>query len=333
MTRLKPGPRNLITDVDGIKVGNAVDEKAWSGTTVVVPDERAVAAAEVRGGAPGTRDINALDPSCRIDAIDAVVLSGGSMFGIDAASGVTNALAAAGRGYKINTAVVPIVPAAILFDLVNGGDKSWGEDPPYRRLGAEAARALGQDCPLGNVGAGLGAKAGRLKGGLGSASLVSPGGVQVGALVAVNAWGETVMPGSRHFWAWPFEQEGEFGGLGAPKLTGSLDLEMPRPPLPPSPAANTTIAIVATNVSLDKGEARRMALMADDGLARSIRPVHTPFDGDTVFALSTGRMPLGDLAMLTLIGHMAADCLARAVARGVYHAATLGRFPGWKTLG
>ncbi|MSP50234.1 MAG: peptidase S58 family protein [Alphaproteobacteria bacterium] len=333
MTGLKPGRRNLITDVDGIKVGNAVDRRAWSGTTVVVPDERAVAAAEVRGGAPGTRDINALDPSCRIDAIDAIVLSGGSMFGIDAAAGVTNVLAALGRGYKINTAVVPIVPAAIFFDLINGGDKSWGEDPPYRRLGAEAARALGHDFPLGNVGAGLGAKAGRLKGGLGSASLVSPDGIQVGALVAVNAWGETVMPGTRHFWAWPYEQAGEFGGLGAPKLTGELDLEMPRPPLPPSPAANTTIAIVATNVTLDKGEARRMALMADDGLARSIRPVHTPFDGDTVFALSTGRMPLDDLVMLTLVGHMAADCLARAVARGVYHAETLGRFPGWKSLG
>jgi L-aminopeptidase/D-esterase-like protein len=332
MTGLKPGRRNLITDVDGIKVGNAVDRQAWSGTTVVIPDERAVAAAEVRGGAPGTRDINALDPSCRIDAIDAIVLSGGSMFGIDAAAGVTNVLAAAGRGYRINTAVVPIVPAAILFDLNNGGDKSWGEDPPYRRLGAEAARALGLDFALGNVGAGLGAKAGRLKGGLGSASLVSPEGIQVGALVAVNAWGETVMPGSRHFWAWPFEQGEEYGGLGAPALKGSVDLEMPRPPVPPSPAANTTIAIVATNVALDKGEARRVALMADDGLARSIRPVHTPFDGDTVFALSTGRLPIADLTMLTLVGHMAADCLARAVARGVYHAESLGRFPGWKTL-
>ena len=332
MSRLAPGPRNLITDVDGLKVGNAVDTKAWSGATVVVPDERAVAGAEVRGGAPGTRDINALDPSCRVDAIDAIVLSGGSMFGIDAAAGVTNVLAAAGRGYKINTAVVPIVPAAILFDLMNGGDKSWGEDPPYRRLGAEAARSLTLDFPLGNVGAGLGAKAGRLKGGLGSASLVSSDGIQVGALVAVNSWGETVMPGMRHFWAWPFEQSGEFGGLCAPMLAGPLDLEMPHPPAPPSPAANTTIAIVATNVALDKGEARRIALMADDGLSRSIRPVHTPFDGDTVFAVSTARMPLGDLAMLTQIGHMAADCLARAVARGVYHAETLGRFPGWKTL-
>jgi L-aminopeptidase/D-esterase-like protein len=332
MSRLKPGRRNLITDVDGIRVGNAEDRTAWSGTTVVVPDERAVAAAEVRGGAPGTRDIQALDPSCRIDAIDAVVLSGGSMFGIDAAAGVTNVLAAAGRGYRISTAVVPIVPAAILFDLVNGGDKSWGEDPPYRRLGAQAARQLTQDFPLGNVGAGLGAKAGSLKGGLGSASLVSDDGIQVGALVAVNSWGQVVMPGSRHFWAWPFEQDREFGGLGAPALSRPLELEMPTPPAPPQLAANTTIAIVATNVALDKGAARRMALMADDGLARSIRPVHTPYDGDTVFAISTGRKPSGDLATLTLVGHMAADCLARAVARAVYHAETLGRFPGWKTL-
>ena len=333
MTSPRPGPRNLITDVDGIRVGNAVDLKAWSGTTVVVPDERATAGVEVRGGAPGTRDINALDPSGRVDALDAIVLSGGSMFGIDAAAGVTNVLAASGRGYKINTAVVPIVPAAILFDLVNGGDKSWGEDPPYRRLGAEAARAVTRDFPLGNVGAGFGAKAGRLKGGLGSASLVTADGIQVGALVAVNAWGEIVMPGTRHFWAWPFEQNGEFGGLGPPRMSGALDLAMPMPPGLPSPAANTTIAIVATNVVLDKGEARRIALMADDGLSRSIRPVHTPFDGDTVFALSTGKRKVEDLAMLTLVGHMAADCLARAVARGVYHAETLGRFPGWKSLG
>jgi L-aminopeptidase/D-esterase-like protein len=274
MTRLKPGPRNLITDVDGIKVGNAEDRKAWTGSTVVVPDERAVAAAEVRGGAPGTRDIQALDPSCRIDAIDALVLSGGSMFGIDAAAGVTNVLAAAGRGYRISMAVVPIVPAAILFDLVNGGDKAWGEDPPYRRLGAEAARSLTLDFPLGNVGAGLGAKAGSLKGGLGSASLVSADGVQVGALVAVNSWGQVVMPGSRHFWAWPFEQDQEFGGLGAPALAHPLDLEMPTPPAPPSPAANTTIAIVATNVALDKGEARRMALMGSPARSgRCTRPM------------------------------------------------------------
>jgi len=333
MTRPRPGSRNLITDVDGLKVGNAVDRKAWSGTTVLVPDERAVAAAEVRGGAPGTREINALDPSCRVDAIDAIVLSGGSMFGMDAASGVTSALAASGRGYRVGTAIVPIIPAAILFDLMNGGDKAWGDEPPYRRLGVEAVRALTRDFPLGNVGAGYGAKAGKIKGGLGSASLVTEDGIQVGALVAVNAWGDAVMPGSRHFWAWPYEQDGEFGGLGAPRFNGSLDLTMPMPMPPASPAANTTIAIVATNVALDKGDARRIALMADDGLGRALRPVHTPYDGDTVFALSTGRKPLADLAMLTLVGHMAADCLARAVARGVYEAETLGRFLGWKALG
>lgn len=332
MTRPLPGPRNLITDVEGLKVGNAVDLKSWSGTTVLVPDERAVAAAEVRGGAPGTREINALDPSCRVDAVDAIVLSGGSMFGMDAASGVTHALAASGRGYRVGTAIVPIIPAAILFDLMNGGDKNWGEEPPYRRLGMEAVRALTRDFPLGNVGAGYGAKAGKIKGGLGSASLVTDDGIQVGALVAVNAWGDATMPGSRHFWSWPYEQDGEFGGLGAPQLDRALDLTMPTPIPPGSPAANTTIAIVATNVSLDKGDARRIALMADDGLGRSLRPVHTPYDGDTVFALSTGRKPLADLAMLTLVGHMAADCLARAVARGVYEAETLGRFRGWKTL-
>jgi L-aminopeptidase/D-esterase-like protein len=332
-SKVRPGPRNLITDVAGIKVGHAVDARAWTGTTVVLPDERAVMAADIRGGAPGTRDVSLLDPNCLVDRGDAIVLSGGSVFGIEAAAGVSSVLVERGRGFVLRTAVVPIVPTAILFDLVNGGDKAWGREPPYRRLGAEAAEAAVLDFPLGNVGAGLGAKAGHVKGGLGSASAVTDDGIEVGALVAVNSYGSALMPNSLHFWAWPWEQDGEFGGRGPPPRSSPLDLDMPQPlSAARSPAGNTTIAVVATNVALDKAEAERLAIMAQDGLARAIRPVHTPFDGDTVFSLSTGRRPLVDPVMLARTGHLAADTLARAVARGIYAAETLGIYPGYRTL-
>ncbi|MBI1774791.1 MAG: P1 family peptidase [Proteobacteria bacterium] len=329
----RPGPRNLITDVAGIRVGNAVDARAWTGVSVVLPDQRAVMAADVRGGAPGTREIHALDPSCLVDRADAVVLSGGSVFGLEAASGVVARLAADGRGFVLRSAVIPIVPAAILFDLVNGGDKSWGETPPYRRLGMDAVAAAAQDFLLGNVGAGYGAKAHRLKGGLGSASAVTSDGIEVGALVAVNSYGPVTIGDSKHFWAWALEQDGEFGGIGPPKSAIPLALEMPLPAASvASPAVNTTIAVIATNATLGKAEAERVAIMAQDGLARAIRPAHTPFDGDTVFAIATGRVPLVDALMLARIGSLAADCLARAICRGVYEAETLGRFPGYRSL-
>src|SRR5258708_9315691 len=208
MPTAQPGPLNLVTDVGGIRVGNAADERAWTGVTVVLPDERAVMAADARGGAPGTSGISGLDPTCLVDRAAAVVLSGGWIFGLEAAAGVTSALAARGRGFNLRGAVVPLVPAAILFDLVNGGDKSWGDTPPYRRLGAQAVAAVGREFALGNVGAGYGAKAHTLKGGLGSASAVTSDGLEVGALVAVNSYGPATMPGTRHFWAWALEQNG-----------------------------------------------------------------------------------------------------------------------------
>lgn len=321
-----PGPRNLITDVPGLLVGNAEDETAITGVTVVLTEEPAAAAVDVRGGAPGTRETDLLDPVALVDRVDALVLSGGSAHGLDAGAGVMAWLASQGRGFAVGDVRVPIVPAAILFDLANGGDKSWRE-PPYRGLGQAAAAAAGTDFRIGNAGAGLGAKAGRLKGGLGSASF-AVGDLVVGALVAVNPLGSVTMPHSPCFWAWPFEQAGEFGGLRPSGPVAALaDLADCAPHIA---GANTTIAVVATNADLDKPACRRLAIMAQDGLARAIRPAHTPFDGDTVFALATARGPALDPARLAVLGSLAADCLARAVARGVHAAESRGKFLSWR---
>ncbi len=331
MTSITPGPRNLITDVDGILVGNAEDHGLRSGTTVIMPEERCTAAADIRGGAPGTLNIQALDPTAIGNEADAIVLSGGSMYGLDAAGGVCAVLGARGRGVQFGGATVPVVLSAILFDLTNGGDKAWGEAPPYNALGRRALEAAGRDFALGNAGAGLGARAGALKGGLGSASCITGDGLQIGALVAVNSFGNVTLPGSDRFWAWPLEMGEEFGGLGPPPADWRGEAEMPLPPgFAVNPMANTTIAVVAVNAALTKAEAQRLAIMAQDGLARAIRPIHTPFDGDSVFVLATGRVPLTGPAMLARLGHLAADTLARAVARGVYHAESLGDRPGWK---
>ena len=327
---IRKGLRNHIGDVGGILVGNAEDEAARTGVTVVLPEARAVAGGDVRGGGPGTRETDLLDPSCLVDAVDAVVLSGGSSWGLEAASGVAAWLGARGRGYRVGSSplVSPIVPSAILFDLANGGDKGWAEEPPYRALGKAACEAAAADFRLGNAGAGLGATAGKYKGGLGSASAVAESGLVVGALIAANPFGAVVAPGTDRFWAAPFEMDGEFGGRGAPEAGGFAALD----PLAGSkadatPGGNTTIGVVATNADLTPADARRIAIMAQDGLARAVRPVHAPVDGDTIFVLATGAYPLGAEARhvaLSMIGALAADCVARAVARAVYEAETLG---------
>jgi L-aminopeptidase/D-esterase-like protein len=319
------GPRNLITDVPGLRVGQATDERARTGVTVILPDERAVCAVDVRGGGPGTRETDALAADTLVEAVDAVVLSGGSVYGLGAADGVAAWLGAHGRGYGMVVAPgvprSPIVPAAILYDLANGGDKAWGLQPPYRALGIAALEAAGPDFELGSVGAGAGAVAGGLKGGIGSASALTPDGFTVGALAAVNSFGSVMVPGSQAFWAAPYEIAGEFGGLpmgDAAAEPGEWGLAKRQP----RPGANTTLACVAVDAVLTPAHARRVAIMAHDGLARAIRPVHAPYDGDVVFVLATGRRPLGDdpVFTLTCLGALAADCLARAVARGVYEA-------------
>ncbi|HEX5775156.1 MAG TPA: P1 family peptidase, partial [Caulobacteraceae bacterium] len=234
------------------------------------------------------------------------------------------AMYAAGRGWSVGPQEherVPIVPAAILFDLANGGDKSWGLDPPYRRLGIAAAEAAALDFELGTAGAGYGAMAGQLKGGIGSASVVTEDGLTVGAMVAVNSFGSVVAGDGRTFWAAPYEIDDEFGGLDRAGLAAAAD-DWGLAKAAPAARAHTTIAAVATDVALTPAQAKRVAVMAQDGLARAIRPVHSPFDGDVVFALSTARRPLTEPAPLAVarIGALAADCLARAVARAVHEA-------------
>lgn len=321
---------NLITDVPGLTVGNAQDRRVRTGVTVILAAGGAVAAVANAGGAPGSAETDLLDPACLIERVDAIVLAGGSAFGLDAAGAVRARLSARKRGIRVGPLTVPIVPTAILSDLGNGGDKGWGERPPYRRLGLRALADAGRMFRLGNVGAGYGARAGKLKGGLGSASHRTQDGLTVGALAAVNSLGGTTIPGTAQFWAASFEQDGEFGGPvegAAPRVTLDAALEKQV-----SIAANTTIAVVATDVALTKAQARRVAIMAQDGFARAIRPVHTPFDGDIVFVLSTGKRRLKDNVMLSRIGSLAADCLARAIARGVYEAATLGEWRSYRDL-
>ena len=314
---IAPGPRNLITDVPGLRVGNASDPRLKSGATVLTADAPFVAAVDIRGGAPGTRETDLLSPDRLVSEVDALVLSGGSAFGLDAASGVADALRARGRGYRAGSVRVPIVPAAILFDLENGGDKNWDANP-YRALGLAAFEAASEDFAIGTAGAGTGAATATWKGGLGSASYVLGGGATIGALVAVNPLGGVTPPGSRHFLAAPYEAGAEFGGLGPP--SGPLAPFAPGmlKGFEPAAATNTTIAIVATDVALDKSEARRLAEMAHDGMARAIYPSHTPFDGDLVFAVSTGARAPG--ADAPLLGHFASLCLARAIARAVFAA-------------
>ena len=323
--------RNLITDVAGVRIGHAEDARLASGVTAIVFDEPAVASVDVRGGGSGTRETALLDPAQTVEGIDAIVLSGGSAFGLDAASGVQALMREKGRGFRVRDARVPIVPGAILFDLLNGGDKAWERHPPYRELGYEAARNAGAEFSLGSVGAGLGATTANLKGGIGSASACTKAGATVGALAVVNAFGSVTVGDQAHFWAAPFEQDGEFGGRGVAPRISPADLDLRAKGLAPE---NTTLAVVATDARLSKAQCHRLAVMAQDGLARAIYPVHTPLDGDVVFAAATGKGDLPDpIYSLAELGMVAANVLARAIARGVYEAHALsfkGALPSWR---
>ena len=323
---------NLITDVGGLRVGNAHDERLASGVTCVLFDEPAVASIAILGGAPGVRDTALLEPEMSVERIDALVLSGGSAFGLDSMGGVQGWLREQGRGFRVRDAIVPIVPGAILFDLLNGGDKNWGRRPPYWDLGYAAAVVAAPGAfGLGTIGAGYGATTANLKGGLGSASSKTSGGFTVGAIVAVNAVGSATVGDGPHFWAAPYEQAQEFGGLGFPS---PLPVDALRPRLKSTAPENTTIAIVATDAALTKAQAKRLAIMAHDGLARALRPAHAPMDGDIVFAAATAvNTSAVDPAALADLGAAAADCLARAIARGVYEATALpfaGATPSWR---
>ncbi len=336
MMQYKTGPRNLLTDVAGLRVGNAQDMRLKSGVTAIVCDTPAIGSFQVLGGAPGTRETDLLEPHNSVETVNALVLAGGSAFGLDAASGVQAYLRERGIGHSVGNHRIPIVPAAILFDLINGGDKDWGLYPPYREMGYEAAAAAAEEFALGTQGAGTGALTAGLKGGLGSASTVLDSGITVAALVGVNPTGSTTVGRSRHFWAAPFEIGDEFGGLGYPS------------PLPQDAAeirfkfrelrgdgANTTIAVIATDAVLSKAEAKRLAISAHDGLARAIWPAHTPVDGDLVFALATGASGTKPDAHASAELYAAsAATMARAIARGVYAARSDANdlYPTWSSL-
>jgi L-aminopeptidase/D-esterase-like protein len=336
MSRVAPGQRNLITDVAGLKVGNAEDKAAMTGVTVLIPDQPVIAACDIRGGAPGTRETDALDPSCLVERIHGLVLSGGSVFGLDAASGAVNWLSSRGLGYALvqGAPAAPVVPSAILFDLANGGDKNWGLEPPYRAMAIKACRQCARDFALGNAGAGLGALAGSYKGGLGSASALWQG-FTIGALVAVNCLGSPVVPGTDDLWAADYALANELPhrtGLHVDAASLHAGTKFELRGAPTAPGANTTIAIVASDAALTKAEARRLAIMAHDGMARALRPAHTPFDGDAVFAIATATKALHDPREQTLsaLGAIAADTLARAIGRALWEARSLGAWQSYR---
>ncbi|MEO0400731.1 MAG: P1 family peptidase [Pseudomonadota bacterium] len=351
-----PGPHNDLTDISGVLVGHAEDALAKTGVTAVLFDNPALIAGDVRGGGPGTRETDLLDPSTLVERADAVVLSGGSSYGLGAADGAAGFLGARGRGFQLvpreGVPPSPIVPAAILYDLANGGDKNWATRgdgrPPYVALGEAACMAASAEpIRLGRAGAGFGAQAGAAPGGVGSASFVTADGLRVAALIAVNSFGSAKMPYSDVFWAWPYEWDREFGGarpepntapaadlpgdtklgpLAAPTSTPSGDT--------PNAPTNTTIGVIAIDganlpAALTQASLTRIAVMAQDGLARAIRPIHGPTDGDVLFAAATTTAGTSDgiaagapidAVTLTRLGAIAADVCARAAARAVYEA-------------
>ena len=321
--------QNLLTDIPGIAVGHVEDLALGSGVTAIIFDQPAVAAVSVLGGAPGGRDTHMLAPENTVQAVDAIVLSGGSALGLDAAGGVQAWLREQGRGLEVRGVRIPLVPQAIIFDLANGGNKDWGRFSPYRDMGyAAAAAARAGTVALGTVGAGAGATTATVKGGLGSASAVTRSGHTVAAIVAVNAVGAPTIGDGPWFWAAPYEQDKEFGGLGWPQTCDTA------PRLKGTPGTSTTIGLVATDASLTKPQALRLAIMAHDGLARAVLPAHAPMDGDTIFAAATCARPLNDGPReLTELGHAATLVMARAIARGVYEAHSLpvpGAQPSWR---
>jgi L-aminopeptidase/D-esterase-like protein len=326
--------KNLLTDIAGVRVGHADDAALASGVTAVLFDAPAVAAIDVRGGGPGTREGALLDVANTVERIDAIALSGGSAFGLEAGGGVQAWLVEQGRGLRIREALIPIVPGAICFDLLNDGNKAWGRFAPYRDLGYAAAAAASTGFALGSVGAGLGATTANFKGGLGSASAATPDGVKVAAIAVVNAVGTVTVGDGPWFWAAPFEIDGEAGGRGLPP---SFTPDMLTMRLKGGPAAtaveNTTLAVIVTDAILTKPQAKRLAMIAQTGFARAIYPVHAPLDGDVVFAAATGEKPVDPLFGLTELGMVAANVVARAIARGVYEATALpfpGALPAWK---
>ncbi len=312
---------NLLTDIEGVSVGHSTDLELGSGVTVIVFDEPAVASGSVLGGAPGGRETSLLDPSMTVEVVDALVLSGGSAFGLDAAGGVQAGLREIGRGFPVGDVRVPIVPQAILMDLLNGGNKDWGIQSPYRDMGYTAFKAATKGVfALGSVGAGTGATTATLKGGLGSASAMTTGGHKVAAIVAVNAMGSATIGDGPFFWSAPFELDDEFGGIGLPANFSAPDTVLRAKGIN---LTATTIGAVVTDAALTKAQAHRLSIMGQNGIGRAVLPAHLPADGDTVFAAATNARPLASSVDFMELCHLAALVMARAIARGVYEATSL----------
>ena len=323
---MQPNNKSSITDIPGIKIGHFTDKRRPTGCTVILTESGATAGVDVRGAAPGTRETDLLDPKNLVQQVHAIVLSGGSAFGLDTATGVVKYLEERGIGYDVGVAKVPIVPAAILFDLTVGDAKIR----PDAAAGYEACKNASDKMPTeGNVGAGAGATVGKLfgnnramKGGIGTASIKLPNGFIVGAIVAVNAVGDI------------FENGKMIAGArtaDGKKLMGTMNaiLRGDNPP-PILGGTNTTIGVVATNARLDKAQCQKIAQMAHDGLARTINPSHTMFDGDTIFSLATGKIE--QTANVTLLGALAAEAMAQAVIRAVKAAKSIPGFPSASEL-
>jgi L-aminopeptidase/D-esterase-like protein len=326
--------KNLLTDISGVRVGHADDAALASGVTAVIFDSPVVAAIDVRGGGPGTREGALLDVANTVERIDGIALSGGSAFGLEAGGGVQAWLAEQGRGFVVRGSIIPIVPGAICFDLLNGGNKKWGRFAPYRDLGYTAAAAASTNFALGSVGAGLGATTANFKGGIGSASAATVGGVRVAALAVVNAVGSVTVGDGPWFWAAPFEIGGEYGGRGLPpSFTPDMLTMRLKGGAAVTAVENTTLAVVVTDALLTKPQVKRLAVIAQTGFARAIYPVHAPLDGDVVFAAASGEKPVDPLIGLTELGMIAANVVARAIARGVHAAIALpfpDALPAWR---
>lgn len=314
-------------NVTGIRVAHAQNTSVKTGVTVILPDSPATCSVDVRGGGPGTREISALQDGGLIEQVHAIVLSGGSVYGLAAADGVTAWLGHQGVGYAPGPApipVSPIVPSAILFDNANGGNKAWGLEPPFRDLAIEACENLPRQTPQthiaeGMVGAGFGATAGLYAGGLGAASEMV-GGVTVQAIIAANPVGSPFMPGTECPWAWSFEKDAEFGGKRPPVNyigTKAVDTKLA---FLKNAGQSTVIGALITDAALSQKQLKRLAMMGQDGIAMAVQPAHTPLDGDTLFSLSTGEVASNSPVALAEIGAAAARCVARALMRGVYYA-------------
>lgn len=329
----QPGAHNCLTDVPGLLVGHHDSPQAVCGVSVVLCPQGAVAGVDVRGSSPATRETDLLNPVNLVQRVQAVVLSGGSVYGLACAQGVVEWLASQGLGFDLGQGqVAPIVPAAALYDLGRGPDFVPAMGPQWGRLACQATQA--GPFAQGNAGAGMGAVSGGLKGGLGSASLVLDSGLTVAALAVVNSLGSVLEPASGLAWEARLELAEELGPWARVPVN-----------LPAAPGGgqgrHTTIGVVATDAALGKAQATKLAQMAQDGLGRAIRPAHTMFDGDAIFALATGQRPLpgqqgffdvAQAADLNELGAAAADCFARAVLRGVMAAQGLAGFPAWRDL-